>query len=411
MDISRRNFAKASAMASFGILTAATGKAKTNKGTIKIGLIGAGGRGTGAVMDCLEGNKDLDVKLVAAADAFEDRLKDPQSGFAKIAKHPKVDVKPDMMFVGLDAYKKLLGTDVDMIIHATPPYARPDHIDAAVEAGKHVFTEKPVGVDPAGVRKFIEAAKKAEKKKLSFVCGTQRRHQKEYVETIKKIQDGAIGEIVAARAYWCGSLPFSHERKPGWSDLEYRLRKWYNQCWTCGDNIVEQHVHNMDVINWVLGGPPVAVFASGGRAWKPAEERYGDTYDSFSCDYEYKNNVFVTSLSRHFNEAAEGVFEWVKGSKGISNCHDLGEKGTNPYQQEHIDSLASILETGPYLNEGVRCAESTMTVIMGRMSAYTGKKYTWDEALNEDLDIVPKDLDFAKSYPVGPIPVPGKKNA
>ena len=276
-------------------------------------------------------------------------------------------------------------------------------------AGKHVFTEKPVAVDPVGIRKFIKAAKEAEQKGLSFVTGTQRRHQECYLDMIKKIQDGAIGEVVSARAYWCGSLPFSHERQPGQSDLEYRLRNWYNQCWTCGDNIVEQHVHNLDIINWVMGGPPKKVFASGGRAWKPAEERYGDIWDHFSCDYEYENGVPMMSLSRHWNDSDGGVFEWIKGTKGVMDSRELKNTGENPYRQEHIDLVASIRGTGPYLNEGVRCAESTMTAIMGRMSAYTGKALTWEEALNADLSIVPENISFDGSYPLDPIPVPGKK--
>jgi predicted dehydrogenase len=214
---------------------------------------------------------------------------------------------------------------------------------------------------------------------------------------------------VAARAYWCGGLPFSHERQEGQSDLEYRLRNWYNQVWTCGDNVVEQHVHNIDIINWVMGGPPKSVFASGGRAWKPREERYGDIWDHFSCDYEYDNGVFLTSMCRHWNDSDGGVFEWVKGTKGESNCTDMSDQKNDPYVQEHVDLLKSIRNEGPYLNEGQRCAESTMTAIMGRMSAFTGQRLTFEKALKSDLSIVPEDLSFDKEYPIGPIAVPGKK--
>lgn len=407
--ISRRQFAQASAAAGFAILTSRSGIAQTNSDTLKIGLIGCGGRGGGAVLDCLTGNDN--VKIVALADVFEDKLKDKRRDMERNDNpkiKPKVDIKDDMCFVGLDAYEKLLKTDIDIVIHGTPPYARPMHIEAAVKAGKHIFTEKPIATDPAGVRQFIAAAKLAEEKKLSFVTGTQRRHQKSYVETVKQIQDGALGEILSGRAYWCGGLPFCHKRKEKWSDLEYRLRNWYNYIWVCGDNIVEQHIHNLDVINWVMGGPPAKVFASGGRAWKPSEEQYGDLYDHFSCDYEYPNGVHVTSLSRHWpKNCSGGVFEEVTGTKGKSNCCDRAKDDENPYVQEHIDFVASIRGTGPYLNEGVRCAESTMTAIMGRMSAYTGKELTWDQALNADLSLVPKDLDFKKPYPVGPVPIPG----
>jgi predicted dehydrogenase len=227
------------------------------------------------------------------------------------------------------------------------------------------------------------------------------------VETIKKIQDGEIGEILAARAYWCGTLPFSHVREEGWSDLEYRLRNWYNYCWVCGDNIVEQHVHNLDVINWVMNGHPVKVMASGGRTWKPLEERYGNIWDNFSCDYEYENGVHLASFSRHWNDSANEVSEFVVGTKGGSRCMDMARDDMDPYVQEHIDLLASIRETGPYLNEGIQVAESTFTAIMGREAAYTGKELKWDEALKSDLSLVPKDLDFEKSYPMGEVPVPG----
>lgn len=412
--ITRRDFTKASAMGGFAILAAKSGKAEANTDTIKIGLIGCGGRGTGAAVNCLEGNTN--VKLVAMADLFEDRLKDSRN---RLGKHgnaqvtSQFDVADDMCFVGWDAYQKLLETDIDMVIHGTTPYTRPLHVEAAVNAGKHVFTEKPVAVDPVGIRRFIAASEKAQEKGLSIVCGTQRRHQKAYVDTIAKIQDGAIGDILAARAYWCGTLPFKKDRDPGWSDLEYQIRNWYAHCWVCGDNIVEQHIHNLDVINWVMGGPPASVFASGGRAWKDdSDPRYGDLWDQFSCDYEYPNGTHMISMCRHWSrDCTGGVFEHVTGTKGTSSCRDMGKDDRDPYVQEHMDLLASIRGEGPYLNEGVRCAESTMTAIMGRMSAYTGKKLTFEEALNSDLSLVPGELDFSKSYEFPAVPIPGNPEA
>ena len=406
--VTRRDFAKASALTGFAILSARGAEAADSKNeVIKVGLIGCGGRGTGAAVNCLTGNKN--VVITALADAFEERA-------TKCAERLKAqfkergEVKPDHIFVGLDAYQKLLATDCDMIIHATPPYARPVQIAAAVDAGKHIFTEKPIAVDAAGVRLFIEASKKAAEKKLSFVTGLQRRHQKEYVETIKQIHDGKLGDILAARAYWNGSLPFSHERQPGEKDLAYRLRNWYNQVWTCGDNIVEQHIHNLDVINWALNAHPVKVVASGGRAWKPNTERYGDIWDSFSCDYEYPNGVHVISMSRHWNNSVSGVFEEVTGTKGKSSCADLGEKGIDPYVQEHIDLVKSITGEGEYLNEGIRTAESTLTAIMGRYSAFSGKAVTWEEALGAEGVVGPAyaDLSWDKEYPVGPLAIPGE---
>lgn len=412
--ISRRNFAKAGAAASFAILSAKTGVAENNSGTIKIGLIGCGGRGTGAAVDNLTGNTNM--KLVAMADMFPDRLRasrETLSGHKNPQISSQVDVTDEMCFLGPEAYQELLKTDVDMIIHATTPYIRPKHIEAAVNAGKHIFTEKPIAVDPTGVRRFIAAAKLAEEKKLCLVTGLQRRHQKSYVETMKQIQDGAIGELLSGRAFWCGTLPFTKPRQPNWSELEARLRNWYAHCWVCGDNIVEQHIHNLDIMNWAFG-TPVKVFASGGRAWKHLEdpETYGDLWDNFSCDYEYANGVHVMSMSRHWHsDCTQDVSEHVVGTKGISDCHDLGKDDENPYVQEHIDLVKAIRGETPYINEGVRTAESTLTAVMGRMSAYTGKAVTWDEAMNSPLNIVPEVLDFNLPYPVGPVPVPGPAKA
>jgi predicted dehydrogenase len=416
-NISRRDFAKVSAAAGFAIAAGKAHAADVNADTLKVGLIGCGGRGTGAAINMLEGNPN--VILTALADVFEDKVK---GTFRNIKNHEnpavskKFAVEEEQCFWGLDGYQKLLNTDIDIVIHATTPYARPGHIEAAVNAGKHIFTEKPVAVDPAGIRQFIAASKKAKEKGLSLVSGTQRRHQKEYIETIKRIHDGAIGEIRSLRAYWCGGLPWARDRQPGQSDLEYWIRNWYGLCWMCGDNIVEQHVHNLDVCNWVMGGPPRAVYVgSGGRTWKPADEKFGDIYDHFSCEYVYESDfgdVFMSSFSRHWSKSAGGVFEDIIGTKGRSNGIRIGdwkgETGINPYVQEHINLVASITGTGPYLNEGVRVAESTMTAIMGRMAAYTGQRYTFQSALNSDLDIVPKNLSFDKKYPVGPVPAPGK---
>jgi predicted dehydrogenase len=408
--MTRRDFAKVSTAAGFAILAGRSASA-ANTDTLKVGLLGCGGRGTGAAMQMLQGNEN--VQIIALADIFEDRVQGAKDKFRN-SQDPKlkgkVAIEDDHCFVGIDAYKKFLKTDIDIMIHGTLPYCRPEHVAAAIDAGKHVFTEKPAGVDPAGIRVFLAAAEKAQKKKLSLVAGTQRRHQKEYVETVKKLQDGAIGDIVAMRAYWCGTLPFVYERKPEWkTDLEYRLRNWYGYCWVAGDNIVEQHVHNLDVINWVKGTHPTAVMASGGRTWKPNEERFGDIYDHFDCDYEYADGSHLLSMSRHW-QGDGNVSEAVVGTKGKSNCVDMGTQGVDPYVQEHIDLVASIRGTGPYLNEGVEVANSTLTAIMGRMSAYTGKKIKWDDALNAELNIVP-ELDWNKPYPVAAVPAPGAHKA
>jgi predicted dehydrogenase len=409
--MTRRDFAKLSAAAGFAILAGDALAAKSNSDTLKVGLLGCGGRGTGAAINMLEGKNN--VVLVAMADLFEDRLKSSR-GQIKNHKDPEVvkryAVKDDHCFVGFDAYKKILMTDIDILLDGTLPYSRPKHIEAAVNAKKHIFAEKPVAVDPTGVRQVIAAAEKAKELKLSFVAGTQRRHQREYIETVDKIHNGEIGDIMALRAYWCGGLPFARDRQPAWNDLEYRIRNWYSYCWVAGDSIVEQHIHNLDVCNWVMNAHPVRVFAMGGRAWKPPTEKYGDIWDHFACDFEYENGVHMTSFCRHWNGCSEGVFEDVVGTKGRSNCTNLGQGGMNGQIQEHIDLVNSITGKGPYLNEGVQVAEATMTAIMGRMAGYTGQVQVWTKALGSDLSIVPAELDFSKPYPVGPIPAPGAGN-
>lgn len=404
--MSRRDFTKTATLAGLAALATRQASAQNASDTLRVGLLGCGNRGTGAAGDMLRSNDN--VKLVAMADVFEDRLNGSHNRLSEdAAVGGKVSVDPDMRFVGLDAYERILATDIDVVVEGSLPYCRPKHLVAAAKAGKHIFTEKPVAVDPAHIRMVREAARIAEDKKLSFVAGTQRRHQTSYVETVEKIRDGAIGDVLAARAYWCGTLPFSRERQADWSDLEYRIRNWINYAWTSGDNIVEQHIHNLDVINWVMGGPPQSVLALGGRAWKPDEERYGDMFDHFSCDYEYANGVHMMSQSRHWYNSANAVFEEVVGSNGKSSCRDMAQDDRNPYEQEHIDLIASIRGEGPYLNEGQRVADSTLTAIMGRMSAYTGKRVTWEEATNSDLNIVPAELDFDRDYPVDPVPDPG----
>ena len=411
--LSRRDFGRnaamgATAVAALNILN----PAKAADAPLRIGVIGCGGRGTGAVKNAIDANEN--IQLVAVSDAFEDRANGLLKKTKEIAED-NVKVDADHVFTGLDGYKKLLKLKLDYVILATPPGFRPEHFEAVVDAGLNCFTEKPIAVDPNGTRRFMKAAKKSVSKGLSVVAGTQRRHQKPYVETVAKIHDGALGEIVAGRAYWDGGLPFAHDRKPEWTDLEFQMRNWYNFCWICGDNIVEQHVHNLDVMNWVLRAHPISVIASGGRCWKPRDvEKYGNIWDHFSCDYEYPNGVHVMSFSRHlrncYNEVSERVFGTNKACQnGISTCTDMASEGdgTNAYVQEHIDLQDSITGEGPKLNEAMQVAESVFTAIMGRMAAYTGQKLEWDDALKTDLDIMPKKLSFDAKIPVDPIPVPG----
>ncbi|MBN2309404.1 MAG: Gfo/Idh/MocA family oxidoreductase [Candidatus Hydrogenedentes bacterium] len=405
--MTRREFARASAvagLAAVGVASSSRTARAANADTLKVGLLGCGSRGSGALRDCLTGNKN--VRVIALADLFDYKVKDTRDSIEK-AFADQNGIDDGHCFVGLDAYKQILETDIDILIEGTLPYSRPKHIVAAVEAKKHIFSEKPFASEPAGVRMIIDACRKHKEQGFSFVGGTQRRHNKAYIDTIKKIHDGAIGDVAAMRVYWCGGLPFTRDRNPGESDFSYRIRNWYAYCWVCGDNIVEQHIHNLDVANWVLDAHPTQVFASGGRIWKPRNEKYGDLWDHFSCDYTYPNDVHVFSFSRHWDGCAGDVSEWAYGSKGKSKCCDMGDGGgTRDYVQEHIDLVKSITGEGPYYHEGERIAESTLTAIMGRMSAYTGKVVTWDEAMKADLSLVPEEWSFEKEYPVGPIPCP-----
>jgi myo-inositol 2-dehydrogenase / D-chiro-inositol 1-dehydrogenase len=311
-NVSRRDFVKTAAVAAAATSAFpyfAIGQDATRP--LKIGLIGCGGRGSGAAHNALDA--DPNVKIVALADAYKDRL----DGLRKSLKD-RSPIKDENCFVGFDAFKKILETDIDYVMLATPPYFRPEHFEAAIKAGKHVFTEKPVGVDPVGIRRFMAAGEEAKSKKLSVVAGTQRRHEKGYVETIKRIHDGAIGDIVAAQAYWNGGHLWFNQRQNGWDDMEWMIRDWVNWSWLSGDHVVEQHVHNIDVMNWVIGRHCLKVLAMGGRARRVT----GNQYDFFAADIFYPasdkdkdGRLHVTSQCRQIDATAGGVYEHVVGTK------------------------------------------------------------------------------------------------
>jgi predicted dehydrogenase len=378
---------------------------------LKAGLVGCGGRGTQAVLDLLSGTENVEV--VAMADVFEDKL---EQSLARLRqKRPdlasRIKVDPDRRFVGFDAYKKLIATDVDIVMLCTPPGYRPEHFEAAVNAGKHVFCEKPIATDPVGVRRFMQAVKKAEEKKLTVVSGAQRRSQQEYIETVDKIRNGAIGEIVALYSnYLSGPVMHAKARDPKWGDMEWQHRNWYSFLWICGDQIVEQHFHNIDFMNWVMGTHPVRVVASGGAAWRPREELYGNIYDHMSSDFVYPNGVHLSSHCRQYPQGCfRKVDDLIVGTKGRSNGLDLGTKGpVSPYVQEHINMVKSIRGEGPYLNHGMAVAESTMTCIMARESAYSGLEITWEMIMNSKQDLQPKAFDYKLAMEVPPLPVPGQ---
>ena len=410
--ISRRDFGKstaigATALASFSIVK----NVHAQDDPLKIGLIGCGGRGTGAAQNAIQASSN--VEIVAVGDVFEDRVDNCVRRLRENEniKQNVANLTDDAIYKGLDAYKKVLEHELDYVILATPPGFRPEHFEAVVDRQLNCFCEKPVATDPFGIRRFMKAAKKSEELKLHITTGNQRRHQKEYIETVEKIQNGVLGDIVSCRAYWCGGLPFARERQDDWSDLEFQLRNWYNFCWICGDNIVEQHIHNLDVINWVMQDHPVSVIASGGRSWKPRIEKYGNIWDNFSCDYEYPNGVHMYSFSRHLNGSYNEVSELVTGTNqdfhnGVSNCRDMGEGGMNPYVAEHKALQDSIRGDGPYWNQAVQVCEATLTAMMGRIAAYTGKKITWDEAYNMDLRLAPETSDMSFEAEMEPRPIP-----
>jgi predicted dehydrogenase len=384
----------------------------------KVGLIGCGGRGRGAAENiCEAAGTSYSVTLHAVADVFEDRIRDCLSFLegAEACKG-KIDVPKDRQFVGFDGFQKVIDT-CDIVMLATPPGFRPQHIAATIAAGKNLFTEKPVGVDGPGIRKVLAAYDEAVAKKLAVVAGTQRRHQAPYLESMKRIHDGEIGKVQFARVFWNQNNIWAVKRQKDWDDMTYQLRNWYHFTWLCGDHIVEQHVHNLDVANWAIGAHPTSAYGSGGQQVNRGEE-FGQSFDHFSVDYEYPEGVHVLSQCRQIDGTDGDVNEYVTGTKGRWQSPGMAfevdgkrsrvrAEGINPYVQEHVDLLQSI-ETGKPINELKQVAESTLTAIMGRMSAYTGKRVSWEEALNSQLDTFPKDLKFGPMPPPEPVAMPGQ---
>ena len=424
---SRRDFLKTSSVAGAGALASLAlpqGAYAGNDETIKVGLVGCGGRGTGAATQAL--STEGPVKLVAMADAFEDQLERSLqriTGALKSRANERVAV--ENKFVGFDAYKQLLATDVDLVILATPPGFRPIHFEAAVAADKHVFMEKPVATDAPGVRKVLEAVKVAKEKDRKVGVGLQRHHQNTYLATIEKIWDGAIGDVVAMRSYWNsgGVWDPRKTREEVSGEMEYQMRNWYYYTWLCGDHITEQHIHNLDVCNWIKQGFPVECQGMGGRQVR-TDKKYGEIFDHFAVEYTYEDGSKMFSQCRHIRNCQNSVSEHVHGSKGYANVGGAsitvgddrwrydGPKN-NPYQTEHDDLFAAIRSGAPY-NEGEYGAYSTLTSIMGRMAVYSGKTVKWDAALNSQIDLMPEEYSWDAVPKVTPnengeypIPVPG----
>ncbi len=420
--VNRRDFVKTTAAIGAGAVAGGlfTGSASAagRAERIRVGLIGCGGRGTGAAVNALEASPDCE--LIAMGDVFKDRL-DGSLGWMRGQDHvsDRILVEPEHCHVGFDAYKKVIAGPVDLVILATPPHFRPIHLEHAINNSKHVFMEKPVAVDPAGVRTVINASDKARSRNLGIVAGTQRRHEKVYLETMQKIENGEIGRIIAGNCYWNQGGLWAKEQQTNWTDMEWQLRNWLYFTWLSGDHIVEQHIHNMDVMNWAIGDHPSAALGLGGREVR-TEPLYGHIFDHFAIEYTYPSGASVTSMCRQINGTDSRVEEVIRGTKGTvitssgrgriefadGTNWKFSSQNPNPYVVEHADLQASI-RSGRPLNEGVQVAESTLTAIMGRMSTYTGKVVTWDQAINSQLNLAPDRYEFG-SLPMPAVAVPGK---
>ena len=382
-----------------------------DKPSLKVGLIGCGGRGNGAIRNSFETEKG--AVLWAIGDAFQDRVDSTYEGCVKDLKDQcKIG---DRRFSGFDAYQKVIESGVDVVILTTPPHFRPIHFAAAVKAGKHVFMEKPVAVDGPGVRAVMEAAKLAKSKKLTVVAGTQRRHDLGYQEVMKRIKGGEMGEIVQMNCWWNQGGLWMNPRQANWSDMEWQLRNWLYFAWLSGDHIVEQHVHNIDVCLWAMGTHPIKATCLGGRQVR-TDPAYGHIFDHFATEYEFENGVKMMSQCRQIDGCASRVAEEIIGTKGRSNAGSniSGEKAfsykgqkVNPYVNEHTRLYKSIRANEGF-NEGVQVAESVLTAIMGRMSAYSGQEVSWAQALASNVHLGPTSYTMNASVKVDPIAVPGQ---
>jgi predicted dehydrogenase len=377
---------------------------------LKAGLIGCGGRGTGAAINFLDAGPNLEI--AALGDVFQDRIDTCRS---QLKEQKGVEIADEKCFLGFDSYEKVIDSGVDVVLLCTPPHFRPEHVKAAVDARKHVFMEKPIAVDPVGARSVLVSSKMAESQGLCMVSGTVRRVQKDYMTTQMKVANGEIGEIVGASIVRNGGALWYVERRPEWSDMEYMLRNWGNFCWLSGDHITEQFIHEIDVMSWHMGRPPVKALGWGGRQ----RRKTGDQYDFFSIDYVYENGVRSHCAARQINGCSNGRVERIVGTRGVAiasgqildvNGNEVWKyptpeegdeeskwKVTNPFVQEHINLVTGI-RTGNIVNDAEAQVNSTLMTIMGRISAYTGKDVTWEEMMNSDLYLGPK------TYVFGPVP-------
>jgi len=424
--VSRRRFLRgAAAIGGLAILGASTARGQARK-VLKAGLIGCGGRGTGAAHNCIQAGKSLgvDVRITALADVFPDRVQRTRGSVKKAGS----EVPDSQCFVGFDAYKKLVATDVDIVLMATTPCFRPPQFEAAVRAGKHVFMEKPVAVDPAGCARMYELGELATQKKLSVMPGTCLRHHTGYAGSRQQIADGLIGRVLGGTIYYCtGRLGFTRRQK-GWSDRDYMIRNWKSFCETSGDHIVEQHIHTIDMLLWIVGAAPTVAVANGGRA----RRQTGNMFDNFSIDYEFPGHVHIHSISRQINGcwswgnglALAGEKGWLHGTGGVRLWDETKPPmpalawNRSMYVQEHIVLLDSILNEKAY-NGTKGVTDGTLAAVMGRMAAYTGQRITWEQLTDPKaknslatFQCKPSPADFeagdVKAPPDDVVPVPGR---
>ena len=414
---SRREFLKTSTtIAAAATLVGGLNLARTahaaGSDQFKIALIGCGGRGTGAATQAL--STKADVKLVAMADAFADRV-DWSHDLIKKACPDKVDVPKERRFSGLDAYQKAIDAGVDVVLICTPPGFRPMQFEAAVKAGKHVFMEKPLAVDAPGTRRILAAKEEAKKKNLLVAVGFHMRHEPNRIETVQKLKDGAIGKIHFFRAYFNSTGVWVRPRKPDQTEMQYQVNNWYYFNWLSGDHIVEQHIHDLDICNWIKGEHPVKANGMGGRQFRIGKD-FGEIFDHHSVEFEYADGTRLFSYCRHIPNCWNSFSQHAHGSKGKANMIGHGNltispdgqkpikwrRGADGHQIEHDDLFAALLAGKPY-NECDSAAASTMTAVMGRMATYSGKVVTWDEAMSSKLDLSPESY----AWDAAPQPKPG----
>ncbi len=433
-NISRKDFVKTSSLAAGGLLLGSLplgAKASSSRAeTLKVALVGCGGRGTGAARQALSAGEG--IELVAMADAFQDRLDESFETLTKVFEKEetpeKINVSEEHKFTGFDAYKDAIAL-ADVVILATPPGFRPYHFEAAIDADKHVFMEKPLATDAPGVRKVMEVGKKADQKGLNVVVGLQRHYQNSYREAIKRINDGQVGDIVSGQVYWNSAGVWVRPREANQNEMEFQMRNWYYFTWLCGDHIMEQHIHNIDVANWFIGEYPVSAQGMGGREVRTGSN-HGQIFDHHFVEYTYPSGAVIASQCRHQPDTMSRVAEFFQATNGTIDTagdkavlksrdgetlydHDA-EKDPNPYQVEH-DELFAAIRNGDQINDTEFGAKSTLTALMGRMATYSGQVITWDDALNSTKSKMPEEFGWEATPPVVPdenglypVPVPGE---